>query len=178
MNRRDFLKFLGGTAAVAAVAPNALFAEQAYPVTSPCPASFGTAIAPTIPVQSPGFIVVQPGMSIQQAIDALPEAGGTVYVKSGTHIVNEAIFFPEGITLVAEGNLTISGCTFRAKPRKDAPMVFLMNEEENVEIIENVFYGDASSPMQSWFEIPIGDHLAALRGKMERLYLKMKQLVT
>src|SRR4029079_8759660 len=122
MNRRDFLKFLGGTAAVTACVPSTLCAEQAYPVTSPCPASFGTAIAPTIPVQSPGFIVVQPGMSIQQAIDALPEAGGTVYVKSGTHIVNEAIFFPEGITLVAAGTLIISGCTLLSQPRQDAPM--------------------------------------------------------
>jgi len=181
MNRRDFLKFLGGAAAAAAVAPQVL-AEAASAGSS----GFSGATGITGPQggpgpigpQGPGYIVLDHTMTIQQAIDALPKAGGTIYVKSGTYIVNQEIFFPEGVTLVAEGNLTISGCIFRAQPRKDTPMVFLMNEEDNVEIIDNVFYGDASSPMQSWFEAPIGDHLAALREKMDRLYLKMKQLVT
>lgn len=172
MNRRDFLKFLGGAAASVAIAPKAL-AETFKTGPMGCQAPIGPAGA-----FAPGFIVLEPGMSIQEAIDALPKEGGTVYVKSGTHIVNERISFPDGVRLVSEGSLTISGCHFMAKARGDAPIVFLMEEDDNVTITNNFFDCEHLSPFSSWFQVPIGDHLASLRVKMQRLCLKAKQLVT
>jgi len=163
MNRRDFLKFLGGAAAAAAVAPQVL-AEASAP---PAPA----------PAQSPGFIVLEPGMSVQEAINALPTEGGTVYIRSGTYIVNEAISIPQDVQLVAEGNITISSCSFKGEPRSggEAPIVFLMEEDDDVVITDNFF---DCRQISSMFEVPIGDHLAALKEKMHRLYQRAKQLVT
>lgn len=177
MNRRDFLKFLGGAAAAAAVAPQML-AEAASTGSS----GFSGATGVTGPQGSPGpigpeCIVLDYTMTVQQAIDALPQEGGTVYIKSGAYIVNQEISIPQNVRLVAEGNLTVVGCIFRGKPRPDAPIVLLMEEDDNVEIIGNIFKGEESN-MPNWFEVPIGDHLAALREKMERLCLKAKQLVT
>lgn len=177
MNRREFLKFLGGAAAAAAVAPQALAdtldVEQAYPVTSPCPPTFGMA------TYNPGFVVLDPKMmSLQQAIDALPKDGGTVYIPTGTYIVNQEVSIPKGVTLVGEGSVTFAGCNFRAESRGDAPIVFLLDEDDQVEITGSIFDGYELSRMPHWFEVPIGDHLRDLKEKMQRLYLKVKQRVT
>ena len=86
MNRREFLKFLGGAAAVAAVAPKALAEELDRPIgiQGPCGGPG--------PIGVPGnFIVLEPGMSVQEAISALPQDGGTVYIREGRYIVDEAI---------------------------------------------------------------------------------------
>src|SRR6187549_3951484 len=102
MNRREFLKFLGGAAATAAVAPaalaEALKTEVQGPIGVPGP------IGPPGNL-SPGFIVLEPGMSVQQAIDALPVSGGTVYVPNGTWIVDQTIEIRKDVQLVAQGNL-------------------------------------------------------------------------
>src|ERR1043166_4654117 len=132
MNRRDFLKFLGSAAAAVAIAPQAL-------------ADAAGAIGPEGPWGPPGppgnfaggFIVLEPGMNVQDAIDALPREGGMVYIKSGTWIVGESIEIPAGVTLVAQGNLTISNCHLRGEARKkgDAPIWMLMEEDDHFEII-------------------------------------------
>jgi hypothetical protein len=180
MNRRDFLKFLGGAAAAAAVAPQALAAA----IKDPGPWGFQGPIGVSGPQGppanlAPGFIVLEPGMSVQQAIDSLPKDGGTVYISSGTYIVNQKITIPDGVSLVAEGSLTISGCTFEGEARAagDAPITLLMEEDDQVTIMNNTFNCKEVRSMKAWFETPIGDHLTDLREKMQRLYLKAKQLV-
>ena len=174
MNRREFLKFLGGAAATAAVAPAAL-AE-----------AFESRIGPPagcIPPQGPpgnfvgGFIVLEPGMSVQEAIDALPAAGGTVFLKEGTYLVNESITIPEGVTLVARGNLTVANCYFRAEPRKDAPIWVLMEEDENVAIMHNGFEYKESRPSNSWFYVPVGEELERVKRSIFDLYLRFKKLI-
>jgi hypothetical protein len=182
MNRRDFLKFLGGAAVTAAVAPQML-AEAASTGSSGFSGATGIIgpQGPPGPIGRPGpeCIVLDYTMTVQQAIDALPKQGGIVYIPSGTWIVNETICIPEEVRLVAEGDLGISDCHISgmASPRGEAPILLLMDEDDNVEIIGNSFDCE-QLPFSRWFEVPIGDHLAALRVKMDRLYLKMKQFVT
>ena len=163
MNRREFLKFLGGAAAAAALAPQALAeATQTQEVAI-----------------SPGFVVLEPGMSIQEAINALPADGGTVYIRGGTYIVNEAIEIPDKVTLVAEGNLTISGCHFRSEERKrgDAPIWMLMEEDDQVVIMGNRFDCEQNQSLSSWFYAPIGEELKRVKASISKLFLGFKKLV-
>lgn len=174
MNRREFLKFLGGAAAAAAVAPKALAEELDRPIgiQGPC-GSPG-------PVGVPGdFVVLEPGMSVQEAINALPKDGGTVYIREGTYIVNEAIKIPDGVTLVAEGNLTISGCHISGEARKrgDAPIWMLMEEDDQVMIIGNRFDCEQGQSLSSWFYAPIGEELKRVKSSISKLFLRFKKLV-
>jgi len=174
MNRREFLKFLGGAAAAAAVAPKALAEELDRPIgiQGPC-GSPG-------PIGVPGnFIVLEPGMSVQDAISALPQDGGTVYIREGTYIVNEAIIIPDGVTLMAQGNLTIAGCHISCEARKpgDAPIWLLMEEDDQIAIVGNRFDCEQGQSISSWFYAPIGEELKRVKDSVFKLFLRFKKLV-
>jgi len=181
MNRRDFLRFLGGAAATAAVAPKALAGMldgstgiQGFqgPTGPEGPAGFQGSLAP-------GFIVLEPGMSIQDAIDALPKEGGTVYVQSGTWIVDQAIEIPKDVTLMMQGNITISGCRIRGQAREkgDSPIWMLMEDDDQVAIIGNTFDCEHVQSLNSWFYAPIGEELERVKRGIFDLYLRFKKLV-
>ena len=44
---------------------------------------------------------------IQEAIDALPEAGGTIFIPSGTHMIRRSVVLRSRVTLRGEGPATI-----------------------------------------------------------------------
>jgi hypothetical protein len=169
MNRREFLKFLGGAAATAAVAPaalaEALKTEVQGPIGVPGPIGPPGNLAP-------GFIVLEPGMSVQQAIDALPVSGGTVYVPNGTWIVDQTIEIRKDVQLVAQGNLVMEGCYITAKDSTGSPFWILMEEDDQVVINNNRFLC-----RESFFHMPIGEELERVKEKLFRLYLKFKKLV-
>jgi len=169
MNRREFLKFLGGAAATAAVAPAALAeALDAYEERS----TGFQAVTGDSGFSGPGFIVLEPGMSVQQAIDALPVSGGTVYVPNGTWIVDQTIEIRKDVQLVAQGNLVMEGCYITAKDSTGSPFWILMEEDDQVVINNNRFLCK-----ESFFHMPIGEELELVKEKLFRLYLKFKKLV-
>ena len=108
-------------------------------------------------------------MTVQQAIDSLPAEGGTVLVPSGTYIVNEAITIPDGVEIVCEGNISIIGCHIIGAPRRagDAPITFLMEEEDQVQIVGNVIDSKNNGSMGAFY-VPIGEALTSLRRKFSR----------
>jgi hypothetical protein len=67
MDRRNFLKCLTGLAGIAAYIgiPGATFAK--------------------LKLDGYGYVIVEPGGSIQAALDSLPEEGGTVFLREGTY---------------------------------------------------------------------------------------------
>jgi hypothetical protein len=176
MNRREFLKFLGAAATTAAVAPAAL--AEALDARGEGATGF-QAVTGDSGFSGPGFTVLEPGMSIQEAISALPENGGTVYIQGGTYIVDEVIIIPDGVTLVAQGNLTISGCRISGEARKrgDAPIWMLMEEDDQIAIIGNRFDCEPGQSMSSWFYAPIGEELKRVKESVFQLLLRFKKLV-
>jgi len=169
MNRREFLKFLGGAAATAAVAPAAL--AEALDAHEERSTGF-QAVTGDSGFSGPGFIVLEPGMSVQQAIDTLPASGGTVYVPNGTWIVDQTIEIRKDVQLVAQGNLVMEGCYITAKDSTGSPFWILMEEDDQVVINNNRFLCK-----ESFFHMPIGEELELVKEKLFRLYLKFKKLV-
>jgi hypothetical protein len=182
MNRRDFLMFLGGAAAAAAVAPEVL----ADAVPSGSSGWFGATgatgvIGPQCP-SGPRCIVVFDGlMTVQEAIDSLAPDGGTVFLPSGTHVVGESITIPQNVEIVGEGNITFTSCSFRSSlvmgktpSRHEAPITLLMDEDNQVQIVGNVFDCNHVLSMNDWFHVPIGEALASLRRKFRGLLTALR----
>ena len=62
-------------------------------------------------------LVVEPGESLQDALDKAGEKGGWVLAKRGVHTLPETLRMPSGVTLSGEGNRTVLWLTPRAKGR-------------------------------------------------------------
>lgn len=104
-------------------------------------------------------------MSIQEAIYSLPKEGGTIFIPRGIDIINQSIEIPANVRLIAEGNIQFIGCRFSGAARRpaDAPITLLMDEEDQVLIMNNVFECEHVRSISDWFYVPIGETLAELR---------------
>ena len=80
---------------------------------------------------------------------------------------------------MAEGNLTISGCRISGEARRhgDAPIWLLMEEDDQIAIIGNVFDCEQGQSMSSWFYAPIGEELKRVKDSVFKLFLRFKKLV-
>lgn len=73
------------------------------------------------PVAAPGnAIVVEPGQSIQQALDAAAGTGRWVLLKAGIHTLPAALKMPSGITLAGQGLGTVLFLDPSAQGERDA----------------------------------------------------------
>lgn len=166
MNRRDFLKAFGGTLATAAIAPELLAAA--------------TRIEPSSPAgKTPGFVVIEPGDNLQQAIEGLPNEGGIVYIRSGTYIVGESVEIPGNVRLIAEGSFAMAACRVRpaARPSDDAPITVLLGENDHLGIAGCDFQCQEQRVGQVLISVPIGEEQETVRQVVRRLFLRLKQAV-
>jgi hypothetical protein len=99
LNRRSFLGLALGLAGAAAVGELPSIALP-KPEASPAP----------IPASRPNVIYLESGDSIQAAINALPDDGGTIYLREGVYVTNQDFTIPKDVTLIGEGNNGFVNC--------------------------------------------------------------------
>jgi parallel beta-helix repeat protein len=79
---------------------------QPAPTPDPFALAAGAANAPTA-TPRPGAITVEPGNSIQAALDSAQKNGGWVVLAQGVHTLPAALRIPNGVTLAGQGRNTI-----------------------------------------------------------------------
>jgi len=170
MKRRSFLGAMLGVAGAAAVGelPELVAAEK----SGFSGASDGL---PSGPV-GPTGIYLEPGQSVQQAIDLVKSyGGGCVFFKPGTYISGQQIVIPEGVQLVGDGDLTIADCHIMA-----ATPIFLGGLRNRVMNC----YLEAQGKLEYFFEVQMekgdaffGNVLFRIRESIEKPFRECLELI-
>ncbi len=165
MNRRKFLGSILGLAGAAAVGDLPAFAG---PTGDQAPTSWEGPVGKSISL-------LKDGQSIQAAIDALPSAGGTIYLSAGIYVVGQMIQIPKGVHLVATGSATFADCHVQA----EEPIILAGKRN----LIQNC-YLEARGKLDHFFEVQtqhgtvsFGNLIMRLRDSIEAPFREVLELI-
>ena len=109
--------------------------DQGKPATNLKPAPAASKIAVLAGAQAKptgavpdGAVAIEPGESIQDALDKMKAKGGTLNLKAGVHLLPAALRLPSGVTIVGSG----LDCELFLDPEKGVGEAAIVNAEPDM----------------------------------------------